>query len=169
MSPARGHSLGVGLLMLALFLCSSCVYSKQVINAKVRDLDTSQIVVGQTTVPEILRAWGPPPPLEVFDLVRPADPSLFRLSKSFMRYVSRTQKCVVFNLGVPPPLLASPVLPFRWCDEQPAYAVVVEFDDEGVVERVTQGDIETLWRPWQGEDGRDLQVEMATTPGGSLR
>ena len=45
MGPAR--RLGLGLLLLALFVSSGCVYSKQVINAKVRDLDTSQIVTAQ--------------------------------------------------------------------------------------------------------------------------
>ena len=168
LSVARALALALAVATAALSL-SGCIYSQHVTNERVRDLDPGRIVVGETTVLDVLKTWGPPPPLAPPELVRHADPSLFQLSRRYMRYVSRETKCTSFLLMVPPPIKVGPVWPFAWCDDQPAYALVLEFDDRGVVRRVSRGRTEVVWRPWNSGANREVSVDTVSTSGGVLR
>jgi hypothetical protein len=149
-----------------------CIYSKHITNAHVRDLDSGRVVVGETTLLDVLHSWGPPPPLTALEFVtRGTDPKLFQPSNRYFRYVSHEMKCSSF-LAVGPvpmaPIPVAPMFPFRWCDDQAAYALVLEFDDAGVVKRVTKGTTQVVWRPWSSGDDREISVQTTATPGVSL-
>ena len=166
MKPAA--QLLAPVLAFVLVMLSGCVYSKHVTNEHVRLLDAGRIVVGETTVLDVLHSWGPPAPLAPTELVRAAAPSLFSLTSRQYRYVSREVKCTAFALMIPPKSRRTASLPFGWCDDQPAYALVVEFDGQGVVSRVTRGSSEVVWRPWRRVASRSVSVETISTPGGTL-
>ena len=163
-------SIGRSLALVGLaFGLSGCIYSQHVTNEHVRSLDPGRIVVGETTLLDVLKTWGPPPPLAPPEFVRHTDPSLFHLSRRYMRYVSSEMKCTSLVLMVPPPIRAGPIWPFAWCDRQPAYSLVLEFDDQGVVRRVSRGQIQVVWRPWNSGADREVSVETVSTTGGVLR
>ncbi len=157
-------------LLLAL-ACSGCIYSKTVTNAHVRDLDSSRIVVGETTLLDVITTWGPPAPSDTLALLQPADPKEFQLSSGTLRYVSREMRCTSFLAAAPiegAPVPVAPLIPFRWCDDQPSYVLVIEFDDAGVVERVSKGTTQVVWRPWSSGDERKVRVQTTSVPGVSL-
>jgi hypothetical protein len=160
----------LGLALAAAALGSTgCIYSQHVVNEHVRGLDAGRIVVGETTVLDVLNTWGPPPPLTPAEFTRHTDPSLFHLSSRYMRYVNSEIKCTSFLLTVPPPFRFGPVWPFAWCDHQPVYALVLEFDERGIVRRVSRGQTEVVWRPWNSGADRAVSVETISTPGGVLQ
>ena len=169
----RGSRLS-GVVLLSLLVCASgsgCVYSKQVTNERIRSLETSRIVVGETTVLEVLEEWGPPAPVDVNGLLPPVRRNLYSLDATMLRYVSRELKCNSFLaaapiIGAPVPIM--PRLPFVWCDDQSSYVIVLEFDAEGVVKRVSKGTTEVVWRPWSSGDGRKVEVQTTARRGMSL-
>ena len=167
--PARTPVLLAVLLVAALG--SGCVYSRQVTNERVRSLETSRIVVGETTVLDVLNAWGPPAAVDPMELLQPVAPTLFELRPGMFRYVSREVRCNSFLATGPIPSAPVPVaprLPFLWCDDQPIYVLVLEFDEAGVVKRISKGTTETVWRPWSSGDDREVEVQTTSTRGMSL-
>ncbi len=130
----RQHSLRVLLLALALgFSASGCTWARIVVNERVKTLDPSFIVEGQTTWREVLRRLGPP-------TSQPSDRSLI--------YSSSDQRVTEFGGGL------FLWLPFHWSDQQQVYALLVEFDDNGVVTGVYRTERGTIRPPFQGERKR---------------
>lgn len=167
--PARLAAL-IALLLFSGF-GSGCVYAKHVTNERVRSLETSRIVVGETTVLDVLNAWGPPAPVDPMELLNPLAPTLFELRPGLFRYVSRETRCNSFLATGPIPSAPFPIaprLPFLWCDDQPTYVLVLEFDEAGVVKRVSKGTTEAVWRPWSSGDDRRVEVQTTSTRGMSL-
>jgi len=156
---------------LVLSLASGCVFSKQVTNAHVLELDSSRIVVGETTALDVLNSWGPPAPTDPLGLLQPASPGHFVPGSRVYRYVSKEKRCASFLAlapidGAPVPVM--PILPFLWCDDQPAYVLVLEFDEGGVVKRVSKGTTQTVWRPWSSGSDREVRIETTAMRGVSL-
>lgn len=171
MTAARSAPRATLAGLLAVLSTCGCVYSKQVTNAAIRDLDASRIVVGETTVADLLSTWGPPAPTRPLGLLTPLSQTAWRPHSQSFRYVSQETRCTSFLATTPAdgkPVPVAPWLPFVWCDDQPVYAVVVEFDDDGVVERVTRGETRSVWRPWSGGGERRAQVETVSRPGATL-
>ncbi len=168
-APAR---VGLFVLAVCLFFGTGCIYSKRITNAHVRDLDTGRIVVGETTVLDVLDSWGPPAPTEPMGLLRPTDARTFVPSARIYRYVSREMRCASFLAAAPiigAPVPVAPLLPFVWCDDQPAYVLVLEFDGQGVVKRVSKGTTQVVWRPWNGGGDRAVEIQTTARRGRSLR
>lgn len=164
--------LGAAAGLAVVLATSGCVYSKQVTNAGIRDLDPSRIVVGETTVLDLLTTWGPPAPTRPLGLLAPLSQDAFQPLGHSFRYVSQETRCTSFLATTPGegesvPLAA--LLPFVWCDEQPVYVLVVEFDQTGLVARVSRGETRAVWRPWSGGDGLRARVETVSRPGATLR
>ena len=156
--------------LLALLAGPGCVHSKQVTNPHVRDLEARHVVVGRTTVAEVLERFGPPPPQDPMEMLQPARAHTLGHESVVYRYVTRERRCVSFLLtGFSDTVPIMPMLPFAWCDDQATHALVVEFDPRGIVERVSRGRTEARWRPWQGTADRAVHVETTAEPGVSLR
>ena len=158
-------------VLLAVVLSSSlgCVFSKKVYNPGLQSLDPSIFAVGETTVMDVLEKWGGPPMVDETDAFWLASPDLFRRTRRNLRYVTRVEKCVSRTMEDWIWLPYRPALPFRWCDDQPARAIVLEFDEAGLMKRATAGEIEVLWRPWPLKRHREITIEMVDQPGERLQ
>lgn len=162
----------VAATLLALF-STGCIWSKQVVNSAIRDYDLSTVVVGQTTNLEVVEAWGPPAPVSYLGYLNPLEARTFRSASGPYRYVSQEQRCTSFlaraPLGLVSPIPASPVFPFVWCDVEWSYVVAIEFDQDGIVERVIRERSEAVWRPFRSPKGRKIDVDVASSPGSSIQ
>lgn len=139
---ARGAaaSLVGTVVLLAL---SGCAFHHTVINAGVRDLDPSGIVVGETDHLGVMKQLGLPPP----DV--PEEAGIRAVSRDYLVYSTAESRC--FRIGFEQVLV---ITPFRWCFREYTYDLAVEFDASGIVSGVYETQRGLVWRPFQGEDDR---------------
>ena len=129
---------GVCLLMLG----QGCLFNRTVVNAQVRDLDTSFIRPGQTKAQEIITRLGPPPPLpELTD-----DTKLY--TDDFLRYTCYETRRTAFIIGY------VVIFPFWWSDTQAIDETLITFDDKGVVREVIKTQRKTVRPPFMTESSR---------------
>lgn len=134
--------LSISALLLIVVL-PACTYHKSVTNEWVKHVDTSQIVVGESTHMDVLEKIGPPSP------VFASERAVKNVASSHFIYSCWENRGVDFNIGY---IL---VLPFGWTDQRVVESLVVEFDDKGLVSDIYRVKDDLIWRPLQGEGSRD--------------
>ena len=125
---------------------TGCSYSRVIINAEMRELDPSSIVVGRSTHMDVLELLGTPNPVSA------SEGALKNISQDMFRYTSgeETEVGFTFPLGL--------ILPFRWQDSRNVYELIVEFDERGVVSDIYSTTSGCVWRPFEGEGSRPERV-----------
>jgi hypothetical protein len=174
-ASGRRSALRVALAAAVVLALAStgCVWSREVVNAQIRSYDVSTAVVGQTTNEDILEQWGPPAPVSYLGFLNPLEARTFRSESGPYRYVSQETRCTSFlaraPLGLVLPIPASPVFPFIWCDIESSYVIALEFDREGVLQRIVRERSHAVWRPFRSPEKRKIRVDVASTPGSSIQ
>lgn len=126
----------------AALLLAGCAFSKTTVNEGWQDLDPSGLAVGRSTFLDVLDRLGPPALASEEKYAREL-PNL----RAF-RYPVAASRAVYFTPGY------WISLPCVWTDDQRPCELLVEFDDGGVVSRITARKEGTIWRPLQGESSR---------------
>ena len=128
---------------MALLLCSvvaGCAWHRSVVNARVRDLDTSFIQPGKTTWLDVVRELGPP------------DVPFKDLRTLHYRYTDHRVSAFKFTYFL--------FLPFGWYDRQRRVELLIETDNDGVVTSVARSRRDVVRPPLEGEGDRG---EVRTT------
>ena len=131
------------LVLPALAALSACSFHKIIVNEHIRHLDTSSIVVGQTTQIEVLERLGPVAP------VATTEKALKNVNERFFVYTCWESQEAGLEIAY------FIVLPFFWRDAKPIENLVVEVDENGIVSDLYRVKDECLWRPLQGEGSRE--------------
>ncbi|MHC4943753.1 MAG: hypothetical protein ACYTG7_12120 [Planctomycetota bacterium] len=139
------------LLVTVAVTLPACVFERVHVNPGVRDLDTSNLKVGETTWREVLRELGPP------NMTTPQDNPLKNISKRHLKYAFRDSKTTSFMLFY---LL---LLTFSWEDSHPVHELLIEFDEKGVVSGIFLSTTDTIWTPLTSEDSREPGVRKDLT------
>lgn len=130
-------------LVLAAALAGGCAFQRTAVNESWREADPSGLRVGRSTFVDVLDLLGPPA-LASEERYGRELPSL----RAF-RYPFASTRAVHFTPGY------WISLPCVWTDDQRPREILVEFDDAGVVSRVTARTEGSIWRPLQGESSRE--------------
>jgi hypothetical protein len=148
---ARSCLLGVTALVL-----SACAFEKTVVNEGARDLDPSGLVAGQSTIVDVIKQIGIPPPSF------PEEIGTRLVSRNYLNYAVLEQRC--FRIGFENLFV---ITPFRWCFADNPYELGVEVNDDGIVTGVYETRRDMIWPPFQDEAKRP--PPKTTVLSGSLR
>jgi hypothetical protein len=139
------------LLVVVAVTMPACVFERIQSNPGVRDLDTSNIKVGETTWREVMRELGPP------NMTAPTDNPLKYVSKRHLKYAFRDGKTTSFILFY---LL---MMTFSWEDGHPVHELLIEFDEKGVVSGIVLSTTDTIWAPLESDASREPRVTRDLT------
>jgi hypothetical protein len=134
------RALLAGALLLVLLAPSACSWNRRVVNEELLRLDFDSVQPGRTTLGEVVMRFGLPPEDE------PEEIGIRALSGDHIDYTTLDERCTVFGL-----VTFVVVTPFRWCSGVRSYEVSLEFDPQGVVERVTTTRRRGYWPPFWNE------------------
>jgi len=137
----RGRQLAICLLGGLLATSVGCAFERVVTNEGVRNLDLSNIVVGETDRLGVIRELGLPPA----DL--PEEIATRGIARDYLRYGVFESRC--FRIGFDAILI---ITPFRRCSRFRSYELGVEFDEQGIVSGVYEMRRDGVWPPFGGED-----------------
>jgi hypothetical protein len=127
----------------AALLLAGCAFSQSRVNEAWTGLDPAGLEVGRSTFVDVLDRLGPPA-LATEEKYGRELPNL----RAF-RYPVAVSKIVHFTPGY------WISLPCTWTDDQRPFELLVEFDDAGVVSRITARTEGSIWRPLQSESSRE--------------
>lgn len=146
---ARLCALGAAALLLP-----ACAFQRNVANERVRDLDASGIVAGQSDLFDVLEQLGIPLP-EV-----PEEIGTRLVSRNYLNYAVFERRC--FRIGFEQMLI---ITPFRWCYADHPYELAVELDDAGIVTGVYETRRDMIWPPFEDESNLSAPqtVELSGT------
>ncbi len=122
--------------LCVLLLLAGCRFDRARTNPHVRDLKTNWIIPGVTTRDKVLARLGYPP----------ATPDGGGIGKNHLRWSLGDRRTATLEIGY----IATPT--FRIGETQRAEDILIEFDDAGIVQRVsrtrqTDGKMEIIeWR-----------------------
>ena len=127
----------------AALLLGGCAFQRTCVNEGWRDLDPSGLEVGRSTFLDVLDRLGPPALASEEKYARELP------NHRAFRYPVAASRAVQFTPGY------WVSLPCVWTDDQRPRVLLVEFDDAGVVSRITARTEGSIWRPLQGESSRE--------------
>ena len=129
-------------LLTILISTSSCSFHRVIVNEHLKNQDVSWIRLGESTWIDVLKRLGPP---ENAAAPRENIPKLSPGGFKYTCYDTKTTELILQYIVM---------IPFRWRDIQPAYELLVEFDEHGRVSRVTKSEGDAIWKPLTSESGR---------------
>jgi hypothetical protein len=133
---SKNVQIALALLSFATLL-SSCSFQRIEINANNRNPDFDKLIVGQTTLMDVLREYGPPSPLSV------KQDATQNISENHLHYSVSDVRTTAFILNY---WLR---LPFIWSSTISVNETLIEFDDEGKVSHVTHIERKNIRPPFQ--------------------
>jgi len=137
------------LVLLPSVGLAACTFSRTQSNAAFRTLDPTPIVVGESTMRDVLRAFGPPSGATTERIAG------LESTVSF-RYACADERA--FTVLLPYIVVA----PFKWGDKQDGTTLIVEFDERGVVLDMYRTRRRSVWRPFQSP--KETECEFFRAP-----